>query len=259
MLTPKLSLVSIAEDATSKTFKDSTGAYSTNNPGGYGTPNPASTDITAIYLRVALYSDLNTYYNYLIPDFSDLFTDAGIKFSATPFGIGNGDVFPDAVYDYKYLVGFAGTGQISWTGGSKQFTLTNADTVLAGIAAFTLAGDTEKIYYIDQTKALTSSGGYVVTALPNSGSPKNFTKFYESDLKVLVKQTGANCLAEDIGIWSEKDCQDDNFRDIWDRYKMEVALTNKFAKGYFYDAHNLAVKLASYCTGSSLSNYCSCS
>jgi hypothetical protein len=262
-LTPVLKLVSIAQDASSITVADGTGAYhATTNPGGFGGPNPTSVDMVAAVIRMASYSSLNAYSSKRFAK-TNLLTEAGQVLQKGDFPAANpgATLFPDSVYNAKYHPVYAGTGTISYTAGSKEFTLTNASTILA----FPVVGiiipsvDNSRVYFIDRTKTLNGSGGSVTEAFPNTaGNALAYEIVYEGDLKILVSKAGDNCLTEDLGIWAENDCQDDEFRDVWRRYRMKIAMSNKFTKGYLFDAHNLAVKLASYCGQTIIGGDCGC-
>ena len=160
------------------------------------------------------------------------------------------------MYGLKYNLLYTGVGSITFTTGSKQFSLTNADTIFASAVGFVLPSNTSKVYYIDRTKTLNGSGGWVTEILP-TGTTVAFEQAYEGDLKLLIDKAGDRCLTEDIAIWANDGCQDDNFRNIWTRYRQRIALLSKFSQGYLNDANKLAISLAAYCD-SSTSTSCSC-
>lgn len=260
-LLPILQLVSISSTADRIVVKDSTGNYdASTNPGGFGAPNPAISAIRGAIFRLTSFNDLSKIYSYKVPDHTVLFDASGITLQPSYFT--GGSVFLDGVYDIKYdlLLTPNTTNVLSFTGGTKQFTLTNASTVFASAVGFYYDGN---IYLIDQSKTLNASGGYVTTVFPgtipvsvNPTGSNPYSVIIEGDLKFLNEQTGNNCLLSDIGIWSNKGCEDENFRDIWSRYKQRIAMKNKFANGYLTDTHRLAVYLSSYCT--IYSSNCSC-
>ena len=257
MLTPQLKLVGIADDATSITLQENTGAYSTSNTGGFGTPNPAQGTISGVILVATQYSNINIQAPYRLSSTEQAsFFSAGVSLLATQFSVATlGGVFQDGVFDFKYECLFQSTG-ISAVRGSKQFTLTNANTILAGAVGIVFPDNLSLIYYIDKSQPLTNAGGYVTSPFLASKTG-NFEFSYEGDLKVLVDKAGYNCWLRDVGIWAEDNCQQENFRHIWTRYKQRIAMTTKFGSGMYYDAHNLAVKVASYCSPHVYSN-CGC-
>lgn len=249
MLIPALQLVGISDPAASIAVKDATGDYSGSNPGGYGSPNPAKADITSTIIQLNTFSNPGVYLVKLLADASDLFTTDGL--TLTPADFGGGGVFEDGVYDVKYNLAFAGSN-ITFTAKSKQFTYTGADTAFANAVGFIItAYDTKKIFYIDNTKTLSSTGGYVTEALPSFTNPTAIQVVYEGDLKFIITKAGNTCLLNDIALWSDEGCHGTDFRDVWKRYKMKIAMETKFTGGYIYDAHNLAVKLSSYCNQTS--------
>jgi hypothetical protein len=242
---------SIADDASVITFKDGTGTYNAvTNPGGYESPNPAQNAITAILIAAVYYAAVDTPYYYRPQDFSPLFTADGmgltpLNFSGIPTA---GGKYSDGVYTFKYYVGFAGAANIVFTAGAKQFSMTGADAAFADAVAFSIpSNDPQKLYFIDRVLPLTSGGGYVTTPLPDITTPVAINVFYEGDLKLLNYKNGGNCLTSDLGAWSETGCESETFRDVWQRYEWKIAVEAKFSQKLFQDAHNLAVKLGSYC------------
>lgn len=246
-LKPAISLLSIADPAASIVVQDSTGNYSGTNLGGFGAPNPLYADLAGVLLRLSSFKDLTTY--------SDLKLDAGQQaafygagLTLAPESFALTSLFEDAVYDLKSFLLFPQVTQITFTAGSKQFTMAAASTVFADAVGFIIpALDGAKLYLIDRTKTLDGAGGWVTTALPSTGSPATVQVAYEGDLKIAVYKAGNGCLLRDLGIWSEMGCEGVNFRDVMKRYMMKISLEAKFSKGYVYDTHNLIVKLADYC------------
>jgi len=255
-LLPTLSLITVAQDASSITIADVTGDYASNNTGGFGTPNPTKAALSGIILGLYSVADATVQAVYRLLDIAPIFLPAGEAYPAIRFsGITTGTTYLDGVYGIKYNLLYTGTGNITFTTGNKQFSLTNADTLFAAAVGFVLPDDTSKIYYIDRTKTLNSTGGWVTEILP-TGAIVAYELVYEGDLKLLVDKAGDRCLTEDIAIWANEGCMDDTFRNIWPRYKQRIALLSKFSQGYLNDAHKLATGLAAYCSTSSTS--CNC-
>jgi hypothetical protein len=248
-LQPTLTQVSIADDASVITVKDGTGTYDVSaNPGGYGTPNPAQNIITAVVLAAIYYSNVDAPFYYVPADFSALFA-SGLGLTPGNFsGIASGGVFADGVYTFKYYVGFTPGASMSFTAGATQFNVTGADTLFATAVAFSIpSNDPAKLYFINRMMPLSTVGGYVTSPLPDITTPVTINIFYEGDLKTLNYKNGNNCLISDLGAWSETGCNSETFRDVWKRYEWKVAVEAKFSKKLYQDAHNLAVKLGSYC------------
>lgn len=246
-LQPILKLLDVADDATSITVQDATGNYSGSNTGGFGSPNPTKGSVSGIILQLYSMADTTVYVPYRLLSTANIFGTGEILTADKFPGITTGTVYKDGVYGIKFNVLYSGVGSISYIAGTKQFSLTNADSIFAAAIGFILPDNTSKIYYIDRTKTLDASGGYVTSALPLTGSPASYELTYEGDLKLLVDKAGDKCLVEDIGIWANEGCKDDNFKNIWTRYMQKIALKNKFTQGYLTDAHKLAVALENYC------------
>jgi hypothetical protein len=249
MLTPQLKLVGIADDATSITVQDNTGAYSSTNTGGFGAPNPTQGSISGVILVGTNYKNLNStaFYRLSTDERTALFGNGAVLTADKFSGITYGNVFTDGVYDFKYNILFSNSGTLACTAGTKEFTLTNADVILADAVGIIFADLPSIIYYIDKSKPLTNTGGFVTTTFITTQSG-GFELALEGDLKLLVDKAGYSCWVRDIGLWAEDDCALDNFRDVWTRYKMRIAMSTKFSNGMYYDSHNLAVKLAKYCS-----------
>jgi hypothetical protein len=257
-LLPKLNLVNIALDASTITLVDATGEYSTSNVGGFGPPNPIKADVTSAIFGLYKICSPSVVVRYRENTLTNLFA-AGEVFSASRFpGITNGNVYADGVYGIKYGLAFAGTGNITFTGGSKQFTLTNAATIFASAIGFVLPSTPYQVYYIDKTKTLDAAGGYVTSSLPTVGATSSFEIIYEGDLKLLIDKAGERCLTEDIGIWAMNGCADEKFRNIQKRFMQRIALKSKFTQGYLFDADKLAVDLANYCDCTTPYQPCNC-
>lgn len=257
-LQPILQLISVASDASNITVRDTTGIYSTANPGGFGTPNPIQAVITSIALNFYNILTPAVTIAYLVPNVAAFFAADAVLPASLFSGIGA--LYPDSVYGIKYQLRAAGANTMSYTTASKQFTNTGADVNFApGAVGFILASSPLKVYRIDRTLTLNSAGGFVTEALPvTAGTALSYTIVYEGDLKLLIDKAGDRCLTEDIAIWANNGCQDDNFRNIWGRYKQRVALKSKFTQGYINDAQQLALSLASYCDCSVPYTTCNC-
>lgn len=239
-LTPILKLLSIADDASSIQVKDE------------------SLNLTTVYsilFQVANFSNLSYYTTVLASNIIDIFTADGYTFPASDASaVTGGSVFKDGVYDFKYDI--VANTFFSFTTSGSQFFYTGADVDFADVTGFLIiAYDTTKIFYIDTTIPLTGTGGSIVGTFPTGSVTA--CPVYESNLKVLISKSGETCLVQDTAVWSDCGCPaDTDFRDIWLRYTYKIAMQNKFAKALYYDAHNLAVKLASYC--SAILNSCGC-
>jgi hypothetical protein len=257
-LQPTLQLISVADDASSITVKEITGNYSVSNPGGFEAPNPPQAGITGVIIGLYAFSSPDIIVPYRLSGIINLFS-AGETLLASSFpGLSAGTIFPDKVYGLKYNILYTGTGSITFTGSAKQFTLTNASTVFADAIGFVLPDNTSKIYYIDRTKTLDAAGGWVTESLPVTGVTVAFEVIYVGDLMILVDKAGARCLTEDIAIWADTGCQDANFKDIWKRYKQQIALKSKFSQNYLNDANMLVTSLATYCDCLTPSTPCNC-
>jgi len=255
-LLPVLSLVSISDDASSIVVKDTTGAYSSTNPGGYGAPNPETADIAAVILQGGYFADLTAYHSYAPDLFYNLFTD-GLAVGASNLGFSS--IFADGVYDIKYDVVFTSLGSLTITPGGTHFTLSGASTIFATAAGFVLPdNDPTIVYYIDRTRTLNGSGGYVTAAFSDTTASQAYQVTYESNLKLLIPKAGDKCLAKDIAAWADTGCPDGDFKRIWERRRQKIARDVKFSQGMYYDSHNLAVKLASYCSHSKPAGCTSC-
>jgi hypothetical protein len=68
---------------------------------------------------------------------------------------------------------------------------------------------------------------------------------YAGDTKLLINKEGSAALSLDIATWSEIGCDKDE-RDVWKRYQYSIAMQNKFADGFYLDAHNIAIILSNY-------------
>ena len=245
-LLPILTLLNVAKDATTITVVDGTGNYSGSNTGGFGSPNPLKVDVTGAILSLYTITDPDILVNYRLTSTTDLFAAGETVLAESFSGITTGTTFRDGVYGIKYNLLYSQTATIAFTEGSYAFTLTGASTIFATAVGFIFDGSS-KIYYIDRTKTLNGTGGSVTEAFDSTGSETSFEISYESDLKLLIDKAGDRCLTEDIGIWAQLGCKDDNFKNIWVRFKQRIALRSKFSQGYLYDAQRLAVSLSSYC------------
>ena len=244
-LKPVLSLVGIADPASTITVKDGTGNYSGTNTGGFGAPNPLYADLAGVIIKLTSFKDLTAYSSFKLtaPQQALLF-GAGLPLESANFAsFSTSSIFDDAVYDLRYYLLYPLVAQASFVAASKQFTLADAVTVFADAVGFVIPSFSEgRIYMIDKTKLLDGVGGYTTEALPDIATPVTIQVVYEGDLKIAVYKQGNTCLLRDLGVWSENGCQGIEFRDM-----MKIALEAKFSKGYVYDAHNLITKLASYC------------
>lgn len=249
MLQPVLNLVSVSDPASAIVVVDGTGNYSASNPGGFGSPNPTFAAIANILLQVSSFKDLNSIQSLLLDSTQKaaLF-GAGLTLSGEDFSFGT-DVFDDAVYNIGYYILYSEAATMGITAGSKQFTLTGASTIFENAVGFIMpALSTTKLYLIDRTKTLDSAGGWVTTAFDATTGGAVIQIAYEGNLKIPVYKQGYRCLIEDLGLWSELGCQDLNFRDVLTRYMYKLSLEAKFTEGYVYDAHNLIIKFAAYCS-----------
>lgn len=243
-LVPILTLVSAGSDTI--TVLDSTGSYSASNPGGFGTPNPATSDVSKVLLRVTTLDKPESHSAYLLTNPSDIIgVAAGIALTPADFP-GVGSVFSDAVWNIKYDICTTLSG-LSLTPGDTAFTLTDADTVLEGVAGFLISDlDTTKIWFIDQTVELTSTGGRITEKWPSgASSTPTALKVWEGDTNILVNEAALRCLASEIAKWSDGGCGDNE--EVWDHYKLSIALQNKFDAGCLKEANDMAIALASYC------------
>jgi len=256
-LSPILTLLSIAKDATSLLVVDGTGNYSSTNTGGFGSPNPLKADVTGAILSLYTICDPDVLVNFRLASTTNLLA-AGETVLASSFpGITSGTTFKDGVYGIKHNLLYSQTATIAFTSGSSAFTLTGASTIFATAVGFVRDGSS-KIYYIDRTKTLDASGGSIIGTFDDTGSETSFEISYEGDLKLLVDKAGERCLTEDIGVWANAGCKDDNFKNIWTRYKQRIAMQSKFTQGYLNDADKLAHNLADYCDCQTPYTSCNC-
>ncbi len=248
-LQPVLKVLSVSDNADKITVADATGNYeATANPGGFGAPNPTQAAIVAVLIQLNSFRVPNVYTSLAIADTVNLFNDLiGVSLLPAQFGLGTS--FPDAVYDLKYNLAYA-MADVTVTPGAVTFQIAGADVLFANAVGFILPGiDSKKVWYIDRTKTLDANGGSVIEAFPQDVvALQPAQQVYEGSLTLLVNKAGNNCLIQDIAAWSEYNCEDKNFRNIWDRYKMKVAMEVKFSRRLLLDAHRLAVRLADYCT-----------
>ncbi|MBI2283317.1 MAG: hypothetical protein HYU71_06390 [Bacteroidetes bacterium] len=249
-LQPVLTLTELAPDASYLIVKDNTGVYNAqSNPGGFGTPNPASADVTAAIFHLSSFTDITKSFGYRVGTFSSFLASQMKATVGTFMGISDRDVFRDGVYSMKYYLAFAVVDTITFASGSKQFALTNADTVFATGVGFVIPSlNGTKVYFIDRTQPLTNSGGYVTEALPTFTAAKAIEKVYEGDLKFLNDKAGTNGLNADIAAACDDncDCIDEEYKNVWKRYTWKVSMESKFSRKLFSEAHTLAVELESY-------------
>jgi hypothetical protein len=252
-LLPVLSLVGIADPAATVTVKDGTGNYdAVTNPGGFGAPNPTYAALAGVILKMASFSNLDSYStNRLsVDDQAAIFSADGLVIGGASYsGLLTEGVFPDGVYEILHNLVYPEAEEISFTALTKQFTLTGASTIFASAVGFVIPAYSEsKIFYIDRSKTLNGTGGYITEAFPEGITvPAVIEVVYQGDLKIAILKEGNRCLLRDIGVWTENGCKDLEFRDILNRYMQKIAIETKFTQGYVYDAHNMIINLASYC------------
>jgi hypothetical protein len=108
------------------TVDDTTGVYdATSNPGGYGSPNPATSDVTAAYIKVTM-SDGTIY---TIDAYPTLPNTAGTTFSVTSEDIGQAadEQFLDDVSTIDYVVlGVSSGTPFAYTCGRLEVFMCNA-------------------------------------------------------------------------------------------------------------------------------------
>lgn len=239
---PKIAVIN--SNSTEITICDNTGTYNaTTNPTGYGAPNPLKADITAILLQQAVIGNV-------LPAASSLSSPDRTKYlngTGVPSGQG---IFKDGVYDIHALIGYAGSSQLSAVGNSSQFTLSNASVVFLEAVGFTVNSDsTHKLYRIDRTKTLNTSGGYTIETLPVL-TTEDITIYYEAQIYTLVYNQGEACLLSDIAKF-ELDCDCENSEEtnkLMQRYAEYLSMINRFNVTKDYQgAHKLAVKLQNDC------------
>lgn len=255
-LLPSLQVSAVADPAASITVVDTTGNYNAGtNPGGFGTPNTAKGAITAVILELESYSQPGTVYPIAIADPTNLFSTgqvlAAALFAAVNTAAGNYD---DGVYNLNYYLGYTAGVTMTFAGGATSFLLTGADALFTDAVGFIIpAFSTSFVFLIDRTQSLSSAGGYTTVALPTITQPATIKILYKGSTQFLITKAGASCLQSDIALWSDTGCKGVDFRDIEKRYLQQLAMGVKFSKGLLYDAHNLAVALATYC-----SDNCNC-
>ena len=250
-LQPVLLLGIIAQDASSIAVSDNSGMFVTGSVGGFGAPNPQVTDVSGVILGLYSIGTPLITACYRLASAADFFA-AGEILPASRFSKA---VYADGVYGMKYNILCNGTGNIIHNSDFTEFALTNAATLLENAAGFVLPDNPDVIYYIDRTKPLTVDGGFVTMPFTSTGTT-TYEIAYEGDLKLLIDKAGDRCLTQDIGLWAQTGCADNDFRNIWSRFKQLIALRVKFSTGYLTDASQMAEALADYCSCDNPDNPC---
>lgn len=257
-LVPKITaVVTDTVRATSMKLQDTTGVYNAStNPGGYGTPNYDTSDLDWALIYLRNYKDED----YTIQKLSSLTNILG---SGQNFvGLTDGK-FSDGVWEIKYfpVVAHPVTPNvntvITWTAGSKVFTLASANTILAGVSAILVKDISDtKLYFLDPNIPPTSSVATVTELLPSAGTG-NLAVAYESDTRFLITAAADDCLAIKTGlIVKECSCFDPEMQQLYLMMgKRNGADIHYTVKQNYQAAHDLIIQLGTYCDN--ISN-CSC-
>lgn len=248
-LVPKITVATV-DNLLGKTIlvKDTTGAYNVStNPGGYGSPNYATADLDWVLLLFKNYDQSD----YTIKKYTTLSDILGAGQSITGFTDG---VFDDGIWELKYYPVIAHPvtpgvdTTITWTVGAKKFSLTSANTVLAGAAAILLKDvSTTKLYFLDPDVPPTSTEATITEVLPSSGTGK-LAVAYEADTRFMETAAADNCLAIDTGlVIKECSCFDESMSNLFLRMGKREGATIHFSKENYQAAHDIITQLAAYC------------
>lgn len=243
-LIPKLKILSVSKSKL--TAIDNTGDYSATNTGGFETPNPARADVTGVLISTRPLSSTVPATVRLNNTQQAGLLSTGVELTALQLGLSK---FSDAVYHFDYRLAYAGVNQLTFAAEQKEFSMTDADVAFTNAIGFIIpALDPTKLYSIDRTAELSNTGGSVTETLPPDAGSYDIEVVYEGEGKMAVYIEGNECLITDIGKWSEGGCQNIHYKDILKRYMMKVAIGVKFDKQLYSEAHNLILKLNSYCS-----------
>lgn len=253
-LVPKISVTNVDKIlAQTVTLKDTTGAYDAGtNPGGYGGPNYATTDLDWALIYLRNYDDPT----YTIQKLSDL---TGILGSGQNFaGVSGAGRFKDGVWEVKYypVVAHPVTPDvdtpITWTPGTKTFTVASANTLLAGAIGILVKDISDiKIYFLDPNVPLTSNTATVTELLPGTGTGL-LAIVYEADTRFLMPAAADDCLAKATGKWLwECTCLSPQAQELYLRMGKRSGADLHLAQGNYQAAHDLITQLAAYCDNTS--------
>lgn len=238
--------------------KDITGDYSSTNVGGYGDPNIDQSQVTKCFITIRYLSSGSKYHSINLNIAT--MRSTGVILAATDFTNFTLSSFPDGVFEFEYIVGInAGFRSIPWVVPATEVVFydnTYAPITTAGIIFEWL--DPFTTYLWDRTRPLDETHGFVTTALPTwidpSGDPSTwytrFTLYYRGISHLAVQVTGYACLIQDIGAFSFETCacSDSDARcKLSYRQMLSTAIQVKADAGDWGAAHELAVKLQSYC------------
>lgn len=253
-LAPKISIINVDKIlAQTVTLQDTTGAYNAStNPDGYGTPNYATSDVNWAILYFRNYSDEP----YLIQKLSD---PTGILGSGQNFsGLSGGGIFKDGIWEVKYYPVIAHPvtpgvdTTITWTPGSKTFSLASANTLLAGTIGIIIKDISDiKIYFLDPNVPLTSNTATVTELLPGTGTGL-LAITYQADTRFMMPAAADDCLAKTTGkVIKDCSCFTPEMQELYLRMGKRNGVDIHFTQGNYQAAHDLITQLAAYCDNTS--------
>lgn len=257
MITPVLTKLEIAKDATSITLQDTTGAYDVDaNPGGYGTPNAEAPDLVGMIWRY--WPDTAPYANKVITDGTPIaaLLGDGHPFTYEDLGLPAGS-FPSGVHHIKYYPLETSDMIVSLTEDSAEVTVTAGtqpsaldDSYKAVVILDSSDVVKSKVMLIDWTKTHTTTTLYLQDAWEDDDATGyKLMLATEADLKVLFTELAVECLAAEIGKLSTRKNCDTAVIDRLTELTME-----KFASEIRFDckdytgAHNLIANVELLCT-----------
>lgn len=244
-LQPKIAVVSVAK--TALVVKDNTGAYNAStNPGGFGSPNDTVGDVNQILLQLQSVADTSFTERMLDSgEYADYF-GAGVTFQDPVYPV----TIEDGVFSIKAFIGYNYIdADVTITEGSKAFTLTDADTVLAGCIGILIPSlHATKVWKLDPAQPLSNLGGYFLEVATASGTVA-FSRLFQALGYTKMAEDGYNCLVRDIGQYAESTvpCDLAIEQELTRRILMYNSIDVKFERADYLAAHNLATRLVAYC------------
>lgn len=255
MITPVISHVLTAKDASYIILKDGTGAYNgSTNLGGYGTPNA---DVPSrVGLTIRYWPDSERYANMVTSSGSIIagLMGAGYAFSTLSLGLIDG-LFPSGVHHIKYYPLETSDTIVSLTQGSKLITRTAGTQPSAWNSAYkaVVILDTgnnvvSKILLIDRTQTVGST--FYVDQEWDSADVTGYGIMLatEADLKILIQELAIGCVVSKIGQNTTKeacDKRDVDDQEQWIRWLMAAPIRMQCSD--FNGAHNLVTAVDAQC------------